>query len=471
MTLPNLYLSDLGPGLELSATTLQDAAHAIRRNRDQWLQRQRTRNLVELLAYAADRWRNPHDGFRLRALTEGVADTGFGPATLARGLDAFLEGLTPEGLESLLVQDLGDVRRLDGFVGTMPEMRTGRMSLARGPGLLAHFCAGNLPSPTLMSLVLGVLTKSAQFFRLPSRGGLLPRLFAHSLAELEPKLGACLEFATWDRSRVDLDAALLGAADCVTATGSDERLQALRQLLPARTRLVPYGHRVSFAYVAAERLTVYGLQRLAAEAASDVVAWNQLGCLSPHVLYVQEQGVISPEGFAEALAKELARREALEPRGDLDPDVAGRIQAARTVYAMRRAMDPGPFDHSRSESVFSEPTHTVQIWQSEDSTSWTVVLDTDPRFKASCLHRFIYVKPVKDLAEVLRFAEPIRPHLSTVALAASDDLAAAHALELAHWGASRICPVGRMQSPSLLWRHDGRPALGDLVTWTDLETT
>jgi hypothetical protein len=26
-----------------------------------------------------------------------------------------------------------------------------------------------------------------------------------------------------------------------------------------------------------------------------------------------------------------------------------------------------------------------------------------------------------------------------------------------------------MQNPPLTWRHDGRPSLGDLVRWTDLE--
>jgi hypothetical protein len=26
-----------------------------------------------------------------------------------------------------------------------------------------------------------------------------------------------------------------------------------------------------------------------------------------------------------------------------------------------------------------------------------------------------------------------------------------------------------MQNPPLTWRHDGRPALGDLLTWTDCE--
>jgi hypothetical protein len=34
---------------------------------------------------------------------------------------------------------------------------------------------------------------------------------------------------------------------------------------------------------------------------------------------------------------------------------------------------------------------------------------------------------------------------------------------------TRVCPLGRMQEPPLTWRHDGRPALADLITWTDLE--
>jgi len=43
------------------------------------------------------------------------------------------------------------------------------------------------------------------------------------------------------------------------------------------------------------------------------------------------------------------------------------------------------------------------------------------------------------------------------------------ALRFARWGATRICPLGQMQNPPLTWRHDGRPALGDLITWTDFE--
>ena len=42
-------------------------------------------------------------------------------------------------------------------------------------------------------------------------------------------------------------------------------------------------------------------------------------------------------------------------------------------------------------------------------------------------------------------------------------------LQLTKFGITRICRLGSMQNPPLTWRHDGRPSLGDLVTWTDIE--
>jgi hypothetical protein len=184
-----------------------------------------------------------------------------------------------------------------------------------------------------------------------------------------------------------------------------------------------------------------------------VVAWNQLGCLSPHVIYVQLGGEISPEHFAQLLAEELEKREASEPRGELPAEHAAAIASRRGIYEVRAAHSP----------------ETTRHWCSKDSTAWTVVYEADARFQLSCLNRFIYVKSVSDLKSVLENADSIRGKVSTVGIAAPEEKINEIATQLARWGATRICPLGRMQNPPLAWRHDGRPALGDLVTWTDLE--
>jgi hypothetical protein len=300
--------------------------------------------------------------------------------------------------------------------------------------------------------VLGLLTRSAQFVKCASGASLLPRLFAHSLYEAEPKLGACLEIAEWRGGNAGLESALFAEADCVTATGGDEMLAAIRAQLPLKTRFLGYGHRVSFGFVAGEVLHGSRAKKIVAAAADDVVAWNQLGCLSPHVIYVEAGGEVSPDKFAELLADELERREQTEPRGELAAEHAAVIASRRGIYEVRAAHSP----------------ETTQHWCSKNSTAWTVVYEADTRFQMSCLNRFIYVKAVSDLTAALQGADEIRGKVSTVGLAAPEEKINEIATQLARWGATRVCPLGQMQNPPLTWRHDGRPALGDLVTWTDL---
>src|ERR1051325_6463873 len=111
----------------------------------------------------------------------------------------------------------------------------------------------------------------------------------------------------------------------------------------------------------------------------------------------------------------------------------------------------------------------TRLWQSEGSTAWTVVYEGDPRFQLSCLNRFVYVKGVSDLTQTLQNADSVWGKVSTVGLAAPEGRARPLATQLARWGVTRVCPLGRMQHPPLTWRHDGRPALGDLVRWTNWE--
>jgi len=473
MHLPNLFLADLPPEAAITPQLVREACVAVKRNRANWLAHRRTQELVELLAYAAERWMQPDYSLRRRALELAPAETGFGPATLARGLDSYFRLFTVEHLFGLLNQDLGDARRLDEFAAPAGELRQGRLALARGPELLAHVAAGNLPNSALTTLMLGVLTKSAQFMKLSSSGAIIPRLFAHSLAELEPKLGSCLELACWPGGQVRLEEALFAEAECVTVHGNDDTVASINSRVPARCRLVAHPHRLSFGLVGSDQLSSYLARKIASRAAADITAWNQLGCLSPHVFYVEERGSMSPEGFAEQLAQALAERELAEPRGDLPLETAAELAGRRSLHELRGMRHAT----TREEAItvprgafFEAPQTATRVWASPDSTAWTVVYEDDPRFRTSCLNRFVYVKPCSDLTDALRHAEVVHGRVSTVGVAASESRMAELALRLAQWGVSRICPLGRMQEPPPGWRHDGRPALADLITWTDWET-
>ena len=453
MNLPNYFLADLPPEATVTSAMLGEACQTLKRNRQSYLATRKTQSLVDLLSLTANQWLDPDFPFRKLALEKGPPATGFSRATLSNGLDCFFRQLTPQNFQVLLEQDLGHGLRLDDMISTAPEQRTGRAAMATAPEFLAHVVAGNLPNPALHSIVMGVLLRSAQLVKCATGTSLLPRLFAHSLYDADHKLGACLEIAEWRGGNVELERVVFESADCVTATGSDETITAIRNVIPKRTRLVPYAHRLSFGYICSGMLSRPQANQIAGRAAADVTAWNQLGCLSPHVIYVEAGGQVSAEQFAELMAEELARREESEPRGELPVETAAAIASRRSFYDVRAAHSPD-----------------TRQWHSQGSTAWTVVYEADPRFQVSCLNRFIYVKSVKDLAEALEGADSVRGSVSTVGVAAPDDGAQALAIALARWGVTRVCPLGQMQNPPLAWRHDGRPTLGELITWTDWES-
>lgn len=452
MNLPNYFFADLPSDAVLRPEMVAEACQTLKRNRERYLLPRSTESVIQALVEVARLWLNPNSPWRAAAL-EGIgAGVDFSRELLGAGLDAYFRHWTPRGLSSLVVQDLGHPQRMDRLVSNDAEMFQGTSAFVRGPDLLVHITAGSLPTPVMTALLHGLLVRSAQFVKCATGSSRLPRLFAHSLREVEPKLAACVELAEWVGGESPLEAALFGEAECVVASGTDRTMEAIRRVLPRRVRFLEHGHRVSAGYVAREVLGPHDEARILQAAAADIAAWDQLGCLSPHVIYVETGGLLPPEAFAARLAEELARVEARLPRGRVSEDTALAIFQRRDFYRVRAAAGEG-----------------TKIWASPESTAWTVVYEADAQFQFSCLNRFIYVKAVDTLEECLRLAEPIRGQWSTVGLAAAGLRVDELAQQFASWGVTRVCPLGRMQQPPLTWRHDGRPVLGDLVTWTNHE--
>ena len=204
MNLPDFYLADLPPEAVLSPKMIADACHALKRNREKFLAARPTNEIVKILCEVAAEWQQPENKFRKLALELGPQQTGFSKATLARGLDDFFRHFTPENFAALLAQEFSDAVNVTSDrcgvkteVSPPPHASLLTHHFWRGPELLVHITAGNLPNPALMSMTLGLLTRSAQFVKCASGASLLPRLFAHSIYELDRKLGACLELAEW----------------------------------------------------------------------------------------------------------------------------------------------------------------------------------------------------------------------------------------------------------------------------------
>ena len=388
------------------------------------------------------------------ALEAGPAATGFSAAVLAAGLDSFFKQLTAENLEALLRQELGHPRRLDDFFPGDHERPAIAAALALRPAIAGAHRAGQHPQSRLMDMVLGLLARSAQFVKCAS-GGSLPAAPVRPFAlRGRPQAGRVPGSRRMEgrhrkpgsgpvcRSRLRGRHGQRRNAGGHPARGSRRRRASSG-----------YGTRVSFGYVTREALDRRrGKRGATGGGGRDGVEPARLPFAACHLCRGERRSRSGGSLRRRCWPDELEALEKTHPRGAVERGEGGRHRRAALFYEVRAAHSPD-----------------TKMWASPESTAWTVVLENDPRFQISCLNRFIYVKTVADLTQALQGAEPVREKFPPWAWPATAAQRPSWRAHFARWGARGFVPLGRMQNPPLGWRHDGRPPLGDLVTWSDWE--
>lgn len=421
-------------------------AGSLRAARSAHLVERPARELAGLLGSVGRRFLDPGDPLTRRALEALPATAGVSPAMARTILEGMARDWTAERLGALLDAGFADPAVLDGF---RPGPGGSRVR-ALGTPLTVHVGAGNVAGVTVTSLLRALLVKSAALVKPGAGDAVLPVLFARGLREADPEVAAALAVAYWPGAGA-ATAQAVGAADLVVAYGGTAAIRRVRGALPPTVPLVAYHHRVGAALVGRDRLARGELEATARAAARAVAVFDQRGCVSPHVLYVEEGGEAAPGEFAGAVAGALAALEEELPSGPLTAGEASELQQLRGSAEMEQAAGTG-----------------VEVWSGGEAP-WTVVLDPDPRFEPSCTGRVVRVKPVSELREAVERLREVGPFLQTVGLAG----AAGRTLELAEalgrLGATRVTPLEAVPWPPPWGHPDGAPPLGVLVRWTDLE--
>jgi len=371
------------------------------------------------------------------------AETGLSAEMVRHTLPLIFQEYRAEKLAALLQNELGDLAVLDNFVPAAGGQRR-----AYGPALITQVLAGNLPGVGLDSVIFSLLVKSAILVKTSSSARCLPTLFADSLASADPQLAACLAVVTWPGGFAALEEIAFARVDMVLASGSDASLAAIRPRV--RGKFIGYGHKISFSLVTKEALA--DAHQLARQAAYDAVLFDQQGCLSPQLIYVEEGGAISPREFASLLAQALEQWEHILPRGTVP--LEARV-------AIRRARDEAEWQALAEKDVM--------LHASPEGTTWTVIYEAEPTFVPSPLYRTLRLKPLCTLDQLVSLLTPWRPYLEAAGVAASTSEDHYLADILGQAGVSRICPIGTLQTPPLSWRHGGRPRIADLVRWIENE--
>lgn len=338
-----------------------------------------------------------------------------------------LEGVTQESLLDSVRAEFGYDNIFHQF---QPYGTAGNFVRVNAPRRVLHIVSSHTPHAGLRTLIRGLLVGAHNWCIVPENG--------------YAEMARFREFLPFDLARrveiaTELPGDWLEQADAVVVFGSSDTVDHYRRLARADQRFVAHPHRFSFGIVFADPdfASVSG-------AVQDTCLFDQQGCLSPHVFYVHPEIV---REYAVRLAQAMAAFEKEQPRGVLCAADESEILAIRNEFRFRAANHP-----------------EIGIWESENSTAWTVLLDDNAQFMPSCLNRVIIVKPLPEQLgpAILR----VRGQLSTAGI---HPATMQNAERVASLGVTRVCPIGRMQFPPLTWHHDGRPGLMSLVRWIDFE--
>lgn len=434
----------------VDAALLKGQVRALGEARDRFLADRPVREVVRVLDRVAARFQDAGDPLRKTAEAALPRITGYSPPMVRLVLDRMAPEWRSDRLRELLRAELEDPAVLDGF---RPRRHAPGRTRAFGPRVATHVFSGNVPGVAVTSLVRSLLVKAGTLGKTAIGEPLLPALFARGIAEEDPELGACVAVTYWHGGDEALERVALGAADAVVVYGGAEAVAGVRAATPQATRVLAYGPKLSFGVVAREALAdPEAAARTAGAAALDAATFDQQGCVSPHLFYVEEGGAVAPREWARLLAAAMERTERELPRGGV----------ARTEASAIRQL--------RGEAEFAQLAGSgVELHASTKGTTWTVIFDPDPAFSASCLNRVVRVKPVPSLEAIPALAAPTASLLQTVGVAAPPERAEELADALGRAGASRVAPLGKMAWPPGTWHHDGHPPLGEMLRWCDLE--
>ncbi len=296
--------------------------------------------------------------------------------------------------------------------------------------LVTHFCAGNIPGLAIEAIIFSLLARAPAFIKVSSDEPLLAALFARSLEEINPDIAKCLAAAWWPGGSVELDVAACELADVVVATGDDVTIEALRKVTPPGARFVAHPHKVSIGVVSKDFINT----ETAASIAKDVALFDQQGCLSPQVVFIESPDASAAQSFA------LMVHRALE-------EVAGQFPTGR--------LPTGELTHLQ-QVCSALDIAGIKTWKTSTIPFRIVALDEgrSATWQPLSLRGGVILHPVASLARVPELLHPLADRLQAIGVAVTDAELALLKPMLYTLRVSRLCQLGEMQTPPLGWHAD-----------------
>lgn len=403
----------------------------------EWLKQQPVEAIIGLIGLAAKKWLSD-------SKYQFLKDKGL--LFLSQWCDErHLTQIAKDGLR-------GNIDYADTFLPCQDSDK--HLMKANARGLCCHWMAGNVQILGMFALVQCMLTKNTNLIKVAAKDG---GVFASLMSAFES-----LEYTTangytikgedlvksvavvyFSRHASKLGEKMSKSAKVRIAWGGKEAVETVAGYPSAiDCETVIFGPKLSYAVIAKEALSSeQEAKKLARRVSVDVSIFDQAGCASPHNLYIERGGVVSPERFCEILAEAFPKTEIQIPKPTVSPEQISAVHSIRGVYDFKG-----------------------KVWGSS-TMSWSILL-SDEKDCELCKPVYSRTLMVHEVDNINQSLDIIEDYIQTIGIEAPVDRAIDFANKATAKGVSRLPKIGRMLNFEMPW--DGVFLIDRLVKWNTL---
>ncbi|MFA6236538.1 MAG: acyl-CoA reductase [Bacteriovorax sp.] len=319
-------------------------------------------------------------------------------------------------------------------------------------GVLVHVTPNNSPLLGVLGVMEGLLSGNVNVLKLARKDSSFAALFYQELCALDESntfkdyvyIG---KVSSSDKSYLK---DFLSIADVASLWGSEESIKSLKEMAPARARIVEWGHKISFSYIskATSRYEVM-LKKMAFEICNN----EQMACSSPQCIFLEDADFEELKLFAKNLGQAL---------DIVSPTIKRVMPGIQEIAELTVSKE-----QARLNSMFGGSDAIIS-----KTNDWRIYIEDTPILNASPLFRTIWVKPMPK-NKILQNLRPLKVYLQTAGLSAHKDEVEELTRLLFQAGVQRVRAIGEMTDSYLGEPHDGVYALErycQKISYTDSPT-
>ena len=320
-----------------------------------------------------------------------------------------------EELEYKYTIELGDI---------LHPLKNGTIRKRYPLGILFHIAAGNVDGLPAYSVIEGLLSGNINILKLPSSDNGLSIRLLYELIQIEPKLKEFIYVFDVPSTDFTTIQKLASMADGIVVWGGDEAVKAARNMADITTKIIDWGHKLSFAYMTSS-VSDDQLYQLACH----ICETNQVLCSSCQGIFVDTNQIEVLENIGQRFYEQLLK--ANKKYGKTDIGMRGK----NTLRLYTDKLENNNYKILSNEGI-------------------SVVIKYDQELELSYLFRNVWIKALPH-ENIIYQLKPHKNHLQTCGLFCDESEKEFLSSLLASAGIIRITK-GDMSRMIAGEAHDGR---------------